>query len=286
MAKEKGNKRDISIRRIEVSAIRNDPAHPIDHENHRLWFRASTDQLCDDGIVIQPEAWRADMPDLAGEANVPLLDSHDYWTIGNILGRPVDFEIDKTGLLLLCEFAAEDAHPLGRMAWYLASEGYARAGSVGWKTLAWEEGETDTGTRYDIVTRARLLEFSLCVMGMDDGALAVKGNPMAEAAVRALNRKDEDEAEPPAIRDIEKVNDEPDRIGEVLVRIGMMEEKLDEILDELDSQPLRTLDGVHHIDDGPLARFLKQRAERSELTGEEAMEALYKAGREKGNKDA
>jgi phage head maturation protease len=252
-----------------------------------MWFRASTDQLCDDGIVILPEAWREDMPPLGLDVadNVPLLDSHDYWTIGNIIGAPVDFEIDKEGLLLLLDFAAAEPHPRGRMAWYLASEGYLKAGSVGWKTLAWEEGETDTGTKYDIVTRARLLEFSLCVMGMDDKALAVKGNPMAEAAVRALSREDEaeeqekvPETEPDRIRDLAKA---VEAIGRSLAGL---EDQLKPVVDgfALATVTLSTSDGVHNIDDGPLIRFLKARAERSELTGPEAMDALYKAGREKG----
>lgn len=276
----------LSFRKIESSAIRDNPKYPIDYDNHRMWFRASTDQLCPDGIVIDAEAWRKHMPDLQGSDNVPLLDSHNYQGIGNIIGRPVAYEIDKTGLLLQCDFAAGDAHPDGRMAWYLASEGYLKAGSVGWSTLERAEEKTDGGQSFTRVTQARLEEFSLCVKGMDDKALAVKGNPMAVAAIRAFNPEGGGTDVTTRFTELENVElevvEEPDRIGEALERLERIEAAVDELCARIAFE-VKTITSPSTEDELEIdesipdwLRSLREVAEADTRTGKEVLESLEK----------
>ena len=217
----------LSFRKIKIAAIRDATGkHAIDHENKRMWFRASTDQLCDDGVVIDAGAWATNMPDFETE-NCPFVDSHSYNSIGNVIGKPVAWEVDDIGLLLCEEFAGEDPHPFGRMAWYLASNGYVKAGSVAWSTLERKEEKTDGGQPFTRVTQARLEEFSLCVRGMDDKALALHGDPLAVAAIRAFNpggETDVVQTDLPCFREIEGVDietrePEPDRIEEILDKV-------------------------------------------------------------------
>ena len=229
----------LSFRKIKIAAIRDATGkHAIDHENKRMWFRASTDQLCDDGVVIDAGAWATNMPDFETE-NCPFVDSHSYNSIGNVIGKPVAWEVDDIGLLLCEEFAGEDPHPFGRMAWYLASNGYVKAGSVAWSTLERKEEKTDGGQPFTRVTQARLEEFSLCVRGMDDKALALHGDPLAVAAIRAFNPGGGTEiiqTELPTFREIEGVDietreGEPDRIGEILERLERIEAAVEDVDD-------------------------------------------------------
>lgn len=277
----------LSFRKIKIAAIRDATGkHAIDHENKRMWFRASTDQLCDDGVVIDAGAWATNMPDFETE-NCPFVDSHSYNSIGNVIGKPVAWEVDDIGLLLCEEFAGEDPHPFGRMAWYLASNGYVKAGSVAWSTLERKEEKTDGGQPFTRVTQARLEEFSLCVRGMDDKALALHGDPLAVAAIRAFNpggETDVVQTDLPCFREIEGVDietrePEPDRIEEILDKVETILGRVNllvqrKIIGETITAPLN--EERIDIDEPAWRKYIREASADDDRTFEEVMADLRK----------
>jgi len=221
--------RQINTRKIECAAVRGDSQHPIDPERKRMWFRASTAKPCDDGWILAAKSWGQDMskPD-GGLRHVPFVDSHNYSSVGKIFGKTVDFEDADKGFFLLQEFAADGPDPMGRHYWYLYSNDYAQDGSVSWETL--EEGDRQTvGDReYRVGIRNKLLEFSGCVLGLDETAEKIHGNPDAAEAVRYI-RAHTNGAED---GETDVITEKPDRIGEVIERLGRIERALAEILDD------------------------------------------------------
>ena len=208
--------RQINTRKIECAAVRGDSQHPIDPERKRMWFRASTAKPCDDGWILAAKSWGQDMskPD-GGLRHVPFVDSHNYSSVGKIFGKTVDFEDADKGFFLLQEFAADGPDPMGRHYWYLYSNDYAQDGSVSWETL--EEGDRQTvGDReYRVGIRNKLLEFSGCVLGLDETAEKIHGNPDAAEAVRYI-RAHTNGAED---GETDVITEKPDRIGEILAEL-------------------------------------------------------------------
>jgi HK97 family phage prohead protease len=170
-------------RKISDAAIRGAGHYAPDVEHGRMWFRASTNNLCPDGKVIEPGAWKRGMKQYM--KNPIILDSHHYDSVvERTLGKAVDWEIDDLGLLLNVEFAQTSP---GMAARYLYFEGFANAGSVGWDTIKSERAtDEESGVDYERITQATLLEFSLCPVGADNEALSKHDNPLLETAARML----------------------------------------------------------------------------------------------------
>jgi HK97 family phage prohead protease len=140
-----------------------------DLENYRLWFKASTNALCDDGIMIEPTAWKKHMPTYM--ENPVFLDAHNYSSVFKSLGHAVDWEIVEDGLMVQYEFAV-GRNPWAIFAWdmYMAKD--LSAVSVGWKTLKYERVEPEEEKKGFLrVLEARLLETSAVPVPMDSGAL-------------------------------------------------------------------------------------------------------------------
>jgi HK97 family phage prohead protease len=171
---------------LECVAQRANKQYPIDEENHRMWFRASTEGLKPDGINILASAWKKDIKAWL-KKNPAFLPMHNYWTWS--IGHGVDAVVDDMGLLLNMEFAV-GRNPEATMAWSLYRAGDMNAVSVGWETAESHEEEIDKDDdrkrRVLIVTRARLLELSAVPVPMDEDALAVRMRQFVESGEASL----------------------------------------------------------------------------------------------------
>ena len=182
--KDKGSDKGMTrTRQIDICAIR-DKTGPYapDPVNHQMWFRLSSANLCDDGLLIETEAWAPHMDRFM--SNPVVGDSHSYApVVERLLGKIVDWDTDQGGLLGLVEFAV--GTPNGQWADYLAFNEFLNAGSVGFEIVRSGQDETEDGRKFTRVTEAKLLEFSLVMLPMDEAALAERED--SAVLVRALH---------------------------------------------------------------------------------------------------
>ena len=231
--------RMLTRRDIDDCAIRaTEGKYAIDDDRHRLWFRASSNNLCPDGMLIEGEAWREGMPKYM--RNPVVCDSHRYDSVTDrVIGKTVAWEIDGKGLLLQVEFGTGTQR--GADAWYLYRQGYASAGSVGFDPQEREPLRSkDDEVEGERVTKSQLLEFSGCVIPCDDEALAQKDATFAEIRKRIKQdyggETDVVQTDLPCFRDIKGVDietreGEPDRIGEILERLERIEAAVEDVDD-------------------------------------------------------
>jgi len=266
-------------RDISDAAIRASGKYAPDVERGQMWFRASTNQLCPDLKVIRPTAWKQGMKQFM--KNPIILDSHRYDSVvERTLGKAVDWEIDETGLMLLVEFA--QTMP-GMAARYLYFEGFANAGSVGWETQKSEQATDEaTSTDFEDITKAQLLEFSLCPVGADNQALSKHDNPLLETATRMLAAPSvESQSEGGAIPEAESATTgAPDAHKAILEELARIETLCVDIRTSLAAKSLVveiadndvTIDKTPEVD--PLAERIREVAKAVTLTDEEVLERL------------
>jgi HK97 family phage prohead protease len=132
-------------------------------------FRASSNTVARDGMVIEPTAWRLDN----FLAHPVILSAHQYSTPLSI-GRAVGHEIDGEGLILDIEFDPDDE--TGARVMKRLDKGWPVAGSVGFSIGNLEQPKERGGAPR--VTDADLLEFSIVAVPSDAKAL-----PMRSATV-------------------------------------------------------------------------------------------------------
>jgi HK97 family phage prohead protease len=219
-----------------------------DDANHRMWFRASTLGVKDDGIEILPAAWKKDIKAWL-KKNPVFMPMHDYWDWS--LGHGVAVEVDDLGLLIQIEFAY-GRNPVATMAWDLYRAGDMNAVSVGWETIEYrieERGEDDSKRKVMVVTRAKLLELSAVPLPMDEDALALRMRGLAEhddvlaracksfACLHCKECSEEKETAKPKIESIEDaepaITQKPDRIAEVLALLDGYTEALADLRREV-----------------------------------------------------
>ena len=169
-------------RQVRAAAIRDATGDfAIDDKRHRMWFLATSTDRCDDGMAIDATAWERDMPE-----SVPFVDSHARHSIKLIYGRVVDKRYTPRGPVEQVEFATDDIHPDGKLAWYLYRNGYASDVSIAWTTLEKETRKTDDGREYIGVTRARQEELSGCIIGLDPKAESLHSDAELVALARSV----------------------------------------------------------------------------------------------------
>jgi hypothetical protein len=120
--------------------------------------------------------------------NSPFVDSHNYSTIANLLGRVLDFKVDAGKLVERVQWAVDVPDTFAAWGWKMVLGGFLKAVSVGFypTTLAtrWDSDKTiwlqqlkELGLREEDPVRAiyieqEQLELSACIIGANPNALA------------------------------------------------------------------------------------------------------------------
>lgn len=91
-------------------------------------YIASDESVDSYGEVIRAAGWRFDR----FSRNAPFVDSHDYSTIDKLVGRVVDFRVEKRHLVETVQWAVDvPSNELARRGYEMTKAGYLRAVSVG-----------------------------------------------------------------------------------------------------------------------------------------------------------
>jgi phage head maturation protease len=137
------------------------------------------------GEVVDPNG--ADMSRF--QKNSPVIDSHDYSSVGNLLGKVNDTRLSNRQLIMQVQFAVDvPSNTLAQKAFAMVKAGYLRGCSIGFlptKTLTrmdpgddWEKAieDLDLEDQQDSIRciyRAwQLLELSICCIGANPDAVA------------------------------------------------------------------------------------------------------------------
>ena len=145
----------------------------------------ASDETLDHGReVIRADGWRFTHFD----KNAPFVDSHNYQSIGSLLGRVVDRRVQRKQLIETVKWAIDvPEQQLAQIGFRLTEAGYLKAVSVGFSPLRttsrWdrdprshEEAARSLGLKPESVATIFLeqeqLELSACILGMNPGALA------------------------------------------------------------------------------------------------------------------
>jgi len=150
--------------------------------------------------VIRADGWRFNM----FAKNAPLVDSHNYSTVENLVGKVIDFRVTGRQLVERVQFAIDVAeNQLARIAWKMTEAGYLKAVSVGFWPVeyvcpgqsGWKEQcaelrlSEDNGVR-TIYTEQEQVELSVCIIGANPNALAkaYKADAISEEDIDFLSR--------------------------------------------------------------------------------------------------
>jgi hypothetical protein len=150
--------------------------------------------------VIRADGWRFSM----FAKNAPFVDSHNYSTIGNLLGKVISFEVVNGKLVERVQWAIDvpDCR-LAQIGWKMTAASYLKAVSVGfWPTeyvtpgqTGWKEElaelklDENAGIRC-IYTEQEQVELSACIIGANPNALAkaYKADAISEEDIDFLSR--------------------------------------------------------------------------------------------------
>lgn len=156
--------------------------------------------------VIRADGWRFDM----FKKNAPFVDSHDYGTVANQLGKVISFEVVRKKLVETVQWAIDvQENTLAKLGWKMTEAGYLKAVSVGfwpvkmlskwdnnpsgWMQQIEELGLTsdreDPNTPRVIYTEQQQIELSACLIGANPNAVAraFKANVLDEAELEKLS---------------------------------------------------------------------------------------------------
>ncbi|MEM3370023.1 MAG: HK97 family phage prohead protease, partial [Candidatus Micrarchaeia archaeon] len=127
----------------------------VDTANFTIDAYVSTRDIDRDKEVILPSAWQLD------KYNGIVLDSHDYSTIKNAIGKAVELFTDDTGLRAKIQYFVGRGNEKADWAWALVSAGLGSY-SVGFIPIESIDGNSDDIKR--IYTKVELLEISQVVV--------------------------------------------------------------------------------------------------------------------------
>src|SRR5882724_11029049 len=99
----------------------------IDKAKGIVDYVASDETLDSYREIIRADGWRF----THFKKNAPFVDSHDYNTIGNLLGKVTDFKIEKKQLVERVQWAVDSDSDLAKLGFSLTEGGYLKAVSVG-----------------------------------------------------------------------------------------------------------------------------------------------------------
>jgi len=97
-------------------------------------YVASDETLDSYKEIIRAEGWRF----TNFQKNAPFVDSHDYSTIKNQVGKVIDFNVDKRRLVERVQWAIDvPGNELAQLGWKMTEAGYLKAVSVGFWPKRW-----------------------------------------------------------------------------------------------------------------------------------------------------
>jgi len=136
--------------------------------------------------IIKASGWRF----THFKKNAPFVDSHDYNTIGNLLGKIVDFKVDGKQLIERAQWAIDSNSELAKLGFSLTVGGYLKAVSVGFfpkRTVTkWDSdpkgfqdaikemgvSQEDALNLRAVYLEQEQIELSACILGANPNALA------------------------------------------------------------------------------------------------------------------
>lgn len=147
----------------------------------------ASDETCDSyREVIRAEGWRFDL----FRKNAPFVDSHNYYTIENLVGKVVDFAVRDKKLIETVQWAVDvPDNKLAQIGWKMTEAGYLKAVSVGfWPTKYASKWDSDPSGYYAQLAKDGLqatdpncprcyyieqqqIELSTCIVGANPNAL-------------------------------------------------------------------------------------------------------------------
>ena len=149
-----------------------------------LDFIASDESVDRYNEVIEAAGWQLDNY----RRNPVVINSHDYSTIFNILGRSDDVSVQDGKLRNRVRFALDN--PLGTMAYKMARAGYVKSESVGFIPIEWVRGNEAAGEPWRTYKKQELLEISLVAVPANPGATigaAVKSGAITKGDLKAID---------------------------------------------------------------------------------------------------
>jgi hypothetical protein len=177
----------------------------IDQDAGIVDFIASDESIDSYGEIVRVKGWRFNR----FQKNAPFVDSHNYRTVENLLGKVIDWKVSKGQLIERVQYAIEDPeHKLAQIAWKLTLNGYLKAVSVGFIPTKWVskwgEGagylkelaslglDTDSGVRV-IYQEHEQIELSACIIGANGNAVAkaFKADALNEEDIAKLSAYEE-----------------------------------------------------------------------------------------------
>jgi hypothetical protein len=160
----------------------------IDAQRGLVDYVASDETLDSYREIIKASGWKF----TRFERNAPFVDSHDYYTIGKLLGRVLEAKVEGNQLIERVQWAVEAAEvsPLVALGWKLTTTGYLKAVSVGfipvvsvsrWDADSKPFADACTQLGLDTETAATVrciyleqeqIELSACIIGSNPNAVA------------------------------------------------------------------------------------------------------------------
>lgn len=178
----------------------------MDEKSGLVEYVASDETLDSYREVIKVEGWRFDQ----FKKNAPFVDSHDYSTIEKLVGKVVDFKVDKSKrqLVEVAQWAVDVAeNKLAQIGWRMTVGGYLKAVSVGFwpvrRVSKWDTDKTgwlatlkelnqheESGV-HTIYLEQQQVELSVCIIGANPSALAkaYKDNVLSEGDIDLLSKE-------------------------------------------------------------------------------------------------
>lgn len=157
----------------------------LDAKTGIVEYVASDESVDSQREIIRAKGWR--FSDF--KKNAPFVNSHNYGTIEDLLGKVIDFKIANGRLIETVQWAIDvPENRLAQLGWKMTEAGYLKAVSVGFMPLRWatpydrEQADwreqsaelklaADTPVRCVYIEQEQK-ELSACVIGANPNALA------------------------------------------------------------------------------------------------------------------
>lgn len=158
--------------------------------------------------VIKASGWKFDH----FKKNAPFVDSHDYGCIDKLVGKVIDFRVEKKQLIERVQWAVDVAdNKLAQLGWKMTEAGYLKAVSVGFFPVKYvskwgaNPGElatvvTEMGLSAEVAAQVcciyleqQQIELSACIIGANPNALAKahKDGAVADEDLAAVGLNDD-----------------------------------------------------------------------------------------------
>jgi hypothetical protein len=156
----------------------------VDEKKGVCQYIASDETLDSYREVIRADGWQFDQ----FQKNAPFVDSHNYYTVENLLGRVTDYRVEGRKLVETVQWAIDvPDNKLAQLGWKMTCGGYLKAVSVGFTPVRmvskWDQekapyidqlrelGYTEANGPRVIYLAQQQLELSACIIGANPNAL-------------------------------------------------------------------------------------------------------------------